>query len=149
MPDSLSLDSLLAEIGPRDPDIMEALRLEDDLWVVRFENVDIEIERDAETDRFVLSTDVGPVAAERQAKIYETLLVYNLLWRETGGVRMGLAEADGPVRQFVGLHASEVDAERLSLVLHNLKERTLVWRKLLEGEKQPGPPEPNHPVLLV
>jgi hypothetical protein len=151
MKDLEKITLVMAEVGPLDEEIYEVLRLKEDFWAVRFAEVDVEVEFEAASGRLVLSAEIGAAPAERQAEIYETLLMYNLLWRETGGVRMALSEPDGGVIQSVDLLLSIVDANLLAIVLHNLNERTTMWREFFAGGVAPdaSPTYPEHPMMQV
>jgi hypothetical protein len=141
----------MSEVGPLEHGIFEILRLRDDFWAVRFAQVEVEVELEPAARRLVLSAEIGPVGLERQTEVYETLLMYNLLWRETGGVRMALTEPDGGVIQSVDLHFSLIEAPLLAVVLHNLNERTLMWREFFAGGVAPdaSPTYPDFPLMQV
>jgi Tir chaperone protein (CesT) family len=139
MDDRDFIRSIMQEVGPRDDGILQVLQTSDNFWVVRFEEVDVELELDPEMRRLTLSAEIGVVTEEKRAKLYETLLLYNLLWRETGGLRMALAEPGGSVIQCVDMHCSALTTELLAIVLHNLDERTLLWREFFEGGDAPEP----------
>jgi hypothetical protein len=102
----------------------------------------------------MLSAEIGAPPDEKRASIYETLLLYNLLGGDTGGVHMALSEAGGAVVQMVDLQCSALTTGLLVTVLHNLNERTLIWREFFTGETEEGdtvaPPPPfEHPMIQV
>lgn len=142
----------MREIGPRDDGILEILQTGDESWAMRFQDVDIEVELEPEFRRLMLSTEIGAPNDDQRAPFYEAMLLYNLLWRDTGGVRMGLAEAGGPVLQMIDLHCSSITTDMLVAVVRNLNDRTLLWRDFL---KAPAPnelattPSANHPMIQV
>ncbi len=45
--------------------------------------------------RIVISTELGAAAEAQQRTVYETMLCYNLMWRDSGGVKIGLAGPQG------------------------------------------------------
>jgi hypothetical protein len=145
---------VMQEVGPRDDEILEVLQTGDQSWAARFADVDIELELEPETRRLMLSAEIGAPPEETRASIYETMLLYNLLGSDTGGVHMALSEAGGAVVQMVDLHCSALTTELLVTVLHNLNERTLIWREFFAGGAEQGetvaPPPPfEHPMIQV
>jgi len=53
------------------------------------------IEQLEHPDRMVFSSEIGTVADDQELPVYEALLCYNLLWKDTGGVKIGLAGPKG------------------------------------------------------
>ena len=152
MSDSESIRRVMEEVGPRDDEIFAVLQTGDKSWAVRFEHVDIEIELDADSERLMLSAEIGVPPEERRLSVYETLLIYNLLWSDTGGVRMALTEAGGSIVQMVDLHCSVVTTELIAIVTHNLNERSLAWREFFEvddGGEGPAPASFDHTMIQV
>lgn len=152
MNDQEHIGLVMREIGPRDDGILEILQTGDESWAMRFQDVDVEIELEPESRRLMLSAEIGAPNDEQRASFYEAMLLFNLLWRDTGGVRMGLAEAGGAILQMVDLHCSSVTTDMLVAVARNLNDRTLLWRDFL---KAPPPNElatessANHPMIQV
>ena len=145
---------VMQEIGPRDDEILEVLQTDEQSWAVRFADVDIELELEPETRRLMLSAEIGAPSEEKRTSIYETLLLYNLLGSDTGGLHMALTEAGGAIVQMVDLHCSTLTTELLVTVLHNLNERTPIWREFFTGGAEEGgtvaPPPPfEHPMIQV
>lgn len=133
MIDARKIGQLIAETGPGDDAILAVVQTGDDSWVIRYEHVDVDLELDAETARLVLSAEIGVPPAERRLSIYELLLAYSLLWRETGGIRMALTGAGGAAVQLVDLAAADLTVGVLATVAANLADRTLVWRAFFTG----------------
>jgi hypothetical protein len=155
MDDKAFVRLTMQEVGPRDDRILQVLQTGDESWAVRFEEVDVLIELDPETRRLMFSCELGLVPEERREEVYQLLLTYSLLWRETGGLRMAL-DADNQAIQLVDLHCSSLTTELLAIVLHNLEERTLLWREFIAGgagdHSQAVPPpasDPEYPMIPV
>jgi hypothetical protein len=53
------------------------------------------IEQLEHPDRMVFSSEIGAVTDDQELPVYEALLCYNLLWKDTGGVKIGLAGPKG------------------------------------------------------
>jgi hypothetical protein len=54
-----------------------------------------EVEQLENPDRMVFSSEIGAVTDDQELPVYEALLCYNLLWKDTGGVKIGLAGPKG------------------------------------------------------
>lgn len=128
------IDLILQEAGPREDGILGVLRIADDRWTIRFEEVDVEVECNSETGRVLFAAVIGPPPPSRARAVYEALLSYTMLWRETGGVRMGLNGPAGEAVQMVELAADELDPALAAVVAGNLAARTLVWRAHLNDD---------------
>ena len=90
------IQQLLQELGPNTPEIDAVVQTEDLSWAVQFSDETIIIVEPVEDPgRMMLSAELGSASDTLQLPIYETLLCYNLLWRETGGVKIGLAGPKG------------------------------------------------------
>lgn len=127
-------DRLMGAVGPQDDAILAVVKTPDGAYAVRFEELDVLVERDVDRDRIALSVEIGSPRASRALAIYETLLSYNLLWQETGGVRMALTGKGGNVVQFVDLTGSEINPVSIATVAVNLASLTEIWRAFLESE---------------
>ena len=130
--DSEQLDRLMAEVGPLDDDIPECVRLEGGDYAVRFDDVDVFVEWDAASARLVLSVEVATPPASRAASIYEALLAYNSLWRETGGLRLALTGARAPPCRSSTSPAPRSKPKTVAVVAVNLVQRTSIWRAYFE-----------------
>lgn len=142
--DSEALDRLVAEAGSHEEGILASVRTADGAHAIRFEDADVIAEWDGARNRLVLSSEIGSPPPGRAAHVYETLLSYNLLWRETGGLRMALTGPKGIVLQLVDLAGPEIEARTVAIVAANLAQRTVIWRAFLESEGSdvaaPAPP---------
>ena len=131
--EDIEFDRLMSEAGPLDDKILACTRTPDGTYALRFEEVDVLVERDEDRNRIALSVEIGAPRASRALEVYETLLSYNLLWRETGGVRMALTGRKGSVVQFVDLTGSEINARTIATVAANLASLTDIWRAFLQS----------------
>lgn len=120
-----SLQAAIEEIGPRDPDILSIIQRDTTSWAVRAEDIDVEIE--FEGGRVTLQSSLGPVPEDRRGTVYGTLLQYNLLRQDTGGVTMALT-ADGIVVQMLDFAEAQVSADLLLRVLNNFVTKARIWR---------------------
>lgn len=90
------IQDLISQIGPVFPDIDVVIQTEDPSWAIQFvDELVVMIEQLEHPDRMVFSSEIGAVANDQELPIYEALLCYNLLWKDTGGVKIGLAGPKG------------------------------------------------------
>ncbi len=90
------IQDLISQIGPVFPDIDAVIQTEDPSWAIQFvDELVVMIEQLEHPDRMVFSSEIGTVADDQELPVYEALLCYNLLWKDTGGVKIGLAGPKG------------------------------------------------------
>ena len=90
------IQDLISQIGPVFSDIDAVIQTEDPSWAIQFvDELVVMIEQLEHPDRMVFSSEIGTVADDQELPIYEALLCYNLLWKDTGGVKIGLAGPKG------------------------------------------------------
>jgi hypothetical protein len=118
MASSEQIGSIIESLGPRNHDIEEVVELRENEFVVRYNDLEVTLEFESETDRLVLSAEIGEAPPDKRLAVYTTLLNYSLLWRDTGGVHMALT-ADGAAVQLLTLFGSEVTLDLLDTVLRN------------------------------
>lgn len=127
-------DRLMSDVGPLDDTIITVVKTPDGAYAIRFEEIDVLVERDMDRDRIALSIELGVPRPANALSVYETLLSYNMLWRETGGVRMALTGKGGAVVQFVDLTGAEINAVGIATVASNLASLSNIWLAFLESE---------------
>ena len=139
------IQQLLQELGPDTPEIDAVIQTEDPSWAIQFTDETVVIVEPAEEPgRMVFSAEMGNASDSLQLPIYETLLCYNLLWRETGGVKIGLAGPKGAL-----IISTEVLVR--GLLLSDLQQALLdfvniarSWTKYVtDGGKNIMPPLPG------
>lgn len=90
------IQQLVQELGPATPEIDAVVQTEDPSWAIQFSDETIIIIEPADDpSRMVISAELGAAAEGQQRIVYETLLCYNLLWRDSGGIKVGLAGPQG------------------------------------------------------
>ena len=123
------IQQFMQELGPASPDIDAVVQTEEPSWAIQFSDESIMVIEPAdEPPRLILSSELGtaPEAAERP--LYEALLSYNLLWRESGGLKIGLAGPKGSL-----IITGELCLEGLTLLdlqatLARFRKVTASWR---------------------
>ena len=143
-------DRLMGAVGPQDDAILAVVKTPDGAYAIRFEEIDVLVERDMDRDRIALSIELGVPRPANALSVYETLLSYNMLWRETGGVRMALTGKGGAVVQFVDLTGAEINAVGIATVASNLASLSNIWLAFLESEgSDVNAPEPILPDTFI
>lgn len=90
------IEHLIKEIGPTMPEVDAIVQTEDPSWAIQFSDETIIILEPADDpSRAVISTELGAAVEAQQRRVYETMLCYNLMWRDSGGVKIGLAGPQG------------------------------------------------------
>jgi hypothetical protein len=134
---------LMEALGPSDEEIAAITQNGDDQWAVAFdEDTIVLLDFVEDQAKLVLSIDLGRPAPASRAAVYETMLNYNTLWPETGGVKMGLGGSDGELVQMFELNAADLDGERLRTVLEGFILKARMWRGFVaEGPAAEAAPE--------
>lgn len=138
------IQTLIQELGPVSPDIDAVVQTEEPSWAIQYsDETIIIIEAAEEPQRLILSSELGSPTDSLQLPIYETLLCYNLLWRETGGVKIGLAGPKGAL-----ILSCELCLEGLSLMdlqegMTNFITIVRTWTKYVTGESTDAPVLPG------
>ncbi len=142
------IQQLLQEIGPSMPEIDAVVQTEEPSWAIQFSDETVIIlEAADDPPRVVLSAELGAVHDAQQRIIYETLLCYNLMWRSSGGVKIGLAGPQGTL-----IISSDVCLDNLTLSdlqqkIDSFLKTTRSWTQYLakadKGELAELPPLPG------
>lgn len=131
--DTIDLDKMMAEVGPL-VEAAEIRQFEPERWLVIFdEEFIIEIQRDLDAKKLVFTTEVGPAPKADDIATYKFLLNVAALWRETGGLRMGLDPTDDMIVEIYDLPVADLTLEDLALQLENFAESALHARTVLAG----------------
>ena len=138
---------VLTEVGPLLE--LEAVTEGEDstTWLLAIdEQTVVFVELDEANDRLMLSTPLGEPPEARRAELLETLLAYNSLWTQTGGVRMALDAPGGSVAQMFELAVGDLDASRFAAIFVQFVDISAGWRAVISGdgkstdeEDTPGP----------
>lgn len=97
------------------------------------------IDYDATSRKLFLSAEIGAVPEEQAHRFFEFFLQYNLLWAETGGVRMALEKPGGALIQIADLPLADLNADELGRAVDYLfvtarQLRALIARGLGDEE---------------
>ncbi len=124
------IQQLLQELGPSMPEIDAVVQTEEPSWAIQFSDETIVIiEAADDPSRMVVSSELGSAPEAKQQTVYETLLCYNLMWRDSGGVKIGLAGPQGAL-----IISAEICLEGLSLI--DLQEELNKFLKIMRSWAQ-------------
>ena len=141
---------MMEEIGPVMPSIEAVIQSEEKNWAIQFDDQSIVMLEWAENpDRIVLTAILGSPTESMQLSVYETLLCYNLLWKDTGGVKMALSGPGGELILLYELFGSDLTLNELQTVLTNFVSIAQVWSVYVTGESdQPASKLPGSMEML-
>ena len=126
---------MMEEVGPEVSDIETVIQNEDRDWAIQFEDQTIvTLEWADNPDKVVLSTILGKPTQKNQLSVYETLLCYNLLWRDTGGVKMVLGGPEGEILLIYEMYMQETNLNEFKTVLLNFLNIAKVWEVFIQSE---------------
>ena len=142
---------MMEEIGPSMPEIEAVIQSEEKNWAIQFDDQSIiTLEWAEKPERVVLTSMLGVPSESMQLSVYETLLCYNLLWKDTGGVKMALAGPGGDLMLLYELYVDQLMLNDLQIVISNFSSISQVWSVYVTGESQellgnvPGPMDMLH-----
>jgi hypothetical protein len=140
------IESIIEAIGPRDHEIEAVVQLPEGDYVVHYDDIELTLDYDAESDRLMISADLGQAPFDKRLSVYTTMMNYSLLWRDTGGVRMALT-ADGTVVQMTDLSGPEVTVDLLDTVLRNFAAKARLMRAYVaSGDASDSPSDTLMPL---
>lgn len=135
---SISLElaqMIVQELGPQTTEIDAVLQQDESNWVLMLEDESaIIIEWASNPSRLVLSANLGRPGEGSQLPVYETLLSYNLLWQDTGGVRMAIDGPQGEVMLIYDLFDDHLTVADLQTVVLNLASIAGIWRDYVKKD---------------
>lgn len=124
--------TLMEALGPHDDEIETITRNGETDWAVAFDaDTILLLTYQAKQDKLVLSMTLATPPEGQRLAAYEAMLAYNLLWEETGGVKMALAGAHGPIVQLFELCTCALDLESLDTVLVNFALKARMWKDVI------------------
>lgn len=132
---------IITEMARHDEEIAVILQKADNVWEVGYEDVAIELELHEGSGRLVMTADLGVPPAERRLAVFEALLSYAMLWRDTGFVRAAAAGGDGSPSLIADVGVADLRAPVLTDILANFAGKSRVWREYVTSQAaQIAPP---------
>ena len=138
------IGGLMGRLGPETPGVEAVVATGPGAWAVLMaDGREIRFELDTETGGLIAATGLGrPQPAERM-KVYEAALLFNTLWRQSGGLRLAMAGEHGPMTLGLELPAAAMDLEGLQTVLAALAARGKSWAEFVGGTDAGPEPAPT------
>ena len=138
------IQQLIQELGPNMQDIDAIVQTEEPSWAIQFSDETIVIiEAAEEPARMVFSAELGNASENNQRAIYEALLCYNLMWRDTGGVKIGLAGPQGALIISTELCLEGLMLNDLQISLTNFLKITRSWQGFVQQTLPTSAPLPG------
>lgn len=120
------VEQLLNDLEQETPE-MAYQQMADNQWLLAWsDHTIVHIEFDPEESRVTLSTGIGQPDPEQDAAIHKSLLMYNTLWSETGGVTLGLM--DDEVVQLYSACTCQLTSNSFGSIVRNFVAKALIWR---------------------
>jgi hypothetical protein len=142
MNEQTHLRDRLIELAEGEASVLSLVQIAENDFVLRFESgIDVEVENLTDTGHAALSSVVGTPLETECRRVYEAMLIYGLLWRDNGGVRMALTEPRGALVQLAEIPACDLTQHELTAVIKNFEEKAITWRAFLapEVKRDPAP----------
>jgi hypothetical protein len=139
------IEPLMNELGPAMQDIDAVVRTEEPSWAIQFSDETIVIIEPADDpSRIVISAELGAAAEAQQRSVYETLLCYNLMWRDSGGVKIGLAGPQGALIISIDVCVEGLTLAGLQQELQRFLNITRSWAQYVgQADAGEAPPLPG------
>ena len=142
--------ALFTELGAQ-TDSIDSISLEEEAqtWTVGFDDDSaLLVEWDGAPERFMIHALLGTPPDQGTVNVYRAVLAYNALWREHGGSRIGLADADGELMLMVEVPAEDLSLEQLQRVLLNIRAVAGIWSRYVADPRDDDPDQPTLPQAL-
>lgn len=150
----LDLQGIILDVARRG-EFVEVRSYDTNLWVFLLnedfalglelgEEFALELELDEISGSFVLSSRLTEAPQDDEHDTYKLLLQLNTLWRETGGLSMGLDGTDGTVIQMFTFPANAINADGLHVRLINFLQAASRWKEIVRTSppfEEVNPPE--------
>jgi hypothetical protein len=127
-----AIQQLMQELGPQTSTVDAVVQHGEKTWAVQLDDDSIVLmEWGGEPERLVLSTDLGVPLEERRLDAYQLLLCYNLLWRESGGLKTALGGPEGSAMLLYEWSGEQATLMEMQTVLHNFSRVGAMWRSYI------------------
>ncbi|MFO1026789.1 MAG: type III secretion system chaperone [Acetobacteraceae bacterium] len=143
MTDSEATSALMQNLGPATEGVEAVVERAPGQWAVRLaDGGELTVELDPEAGALALMLPVAAPALAERLRVYEAALLYNSLWRETGGTRLAMAGENGTITVGLELPAAALDLSVLQDALKLLAARADTWREVIgDAPAVEGPPQ--------
>ena len=134
------ISQVVTDLGPLVDRLHEVTTPGEGLWGLQFDEEAIHCELDAGGERLYLTMELGPLPEARREDVLQSLLAFNVLGIETGGVRMALDRPGGQVLQVCDILTAGIDVTQVAQVVESLLAKAEAWRALLAGAETTAAP---------
>jgi len=130
--DEVTLKGIIREFGDTADGPMKITAVEDGGWTLWWDDMEILSTEWADAPpRLVSTIPLGRVAPTRRLAVYEAMLTYNLLWRQTGGARLGLGGPEGEATLIHEIEAEHITVPALGAALGKACRIAGAWRRFV------------------
>lgn len=140
-----ALTEMLSAIGAANADIAAILEVEPGHWAVGYQDdMTVEVECQDGSNRLTLTCGLGIPKLSEIDRIRHTMLNYNLMWRESGGLRMGLSGAGDEAYLIGDVYLPDTSEASLDQALFNIVQLGRIWTNFVtEGTLSGDQPNPS------
>jgi hypothetical protein len=144
------LSAILADVARLSPAVDLVARTGQGSWTVQFGDIEIEIVFSPDDFSLMLFAEIGGANPERRLEIYEAALMCNLLWRETGGIRVAL-NGERELVLMLGFSADGLAAGPFAAAMQQFAEKAQAFRALVSVVPSTGSPTdaPHEPFRMA
>lgn len=146
-----ALNDMLAAIGEANSEIAAILQVEPGHWAVGYQDdTTIEVECVEGSNRLTLTCGLGIPKLEHIDRIRHVMLNYNLMWRESGGMRMGLSGPGDEAYLIGDIYLPDTSEASLDQALYNMAALGRVWNRFVtEGSLGGETPDPTSAETMI
>lgn len=140
------IEALVRDMGPLVEEVEAIEQLGPHRWAIGLvDGGALSVDYSEQTGKLVLAADCGQPQEGNRLQVYETLLTYNSLWEETGGLRMALDRAGGGVVLALDLAPQALTAGLFATVVQNFAAHARLWKRAVQdlGDTMDTPPPPS------
>jgi Tir chaperone protein (CesT) family len=124
----------MEQLGPTAEGVEAVVEVDPDHWVVEVEGGQTaSIERRQDLGVITVSTPVGRALTDR-LRVYETALVYNSLWRQSGGARISMAGIHQDLTLSLELPAFGLELVMLVGALSSVVAKGAIWSRYVRSD---------------
>lgn len=127
-----ALSEMLTAIGAANSEIAAILQVEPGHWAVGYQDdTTVEVEVQEGSNRLTLTCGLGIPKLSEIDRIRHTMLNYNLMWRESGGLRMGLSGPGDEAYLIGDVYLPETSEASLDQALYNMVQLGRIWTRFV------------------
>ena len=130
------LKAVLCEAGPLSDSIQSIMQASSTAWSIGFEDgTMVLVEWIPGPPRVAMSASIGAPPPRRRATMHSVALSYNMLWRETDGVRIGQAGDEETMLLMQDVHVGSASTQELARALEHFARLAAWWGAYVETDE--------------